>query len=93
MGCLKGLDSIPGRMAAFTVETSNRVSETDMEYGTMRERVANAIKGTICSIKSTAMVYMTGQMDISIKVISSRTKDVGRVNSSITTPLSMMDFG
>lgn len=93
MGCLRGLDSIPGRMAAFTVETSSRASETGMECGMMRTKVVNAIRGTICWIKSTALAYMTGRMGTCIKAISSKINDAERGSSTITIASCMMDFG
>ena len=80
MDFLKALELIIGKMDLNIEGTSSKDSEMGMECGPTRNK-NNITKVTTCSTENMDTEYTTGEMATSTKAISSKTRDVDRVNS------------
>ena len=83
MGFLKVLELIIGKMDLSIEVILSKDSEMGMECGPTHNR-NNITKVTTCSIENRDTEYTTGEMATSTKAISSKTRDVDRVNSFTT---------
>lgn len=84
-GFLKGLVNIPGLTELYIVGILSKDTEMDMEYGLIIHRVNKTIKDITCLTKNMASEFTIGQTDIYTKEVSSKTKDVEKVNCFIIT--------